>query len=362
MYKEIKRLSVLLSKRSALSSFRPLQWYWFWICIFFVYGELLQQYFNVRIVPYHTFISFILYILGVVVFVLTLKTGYYKYQFEMFAWVHLTLLLVVVQSTFIAVNMFQGMIWFTLPAMLIIFNDSWAYVFGVLFGRTPLIQLSPNKTVEGFIGGLVMTLLCGFTLPVLLSKYQYFICPKYDLSTSWPTCKPNYPFVYQDYTLPTYLQHITHTNKITLLPMQLHGLVLGSFASLLGMYTYIFHKQIHCMTRYINIICYKLYFINYINLGPFGGFFASGFKRAFKVKDFGHSIPGHGGVTDRMDCQIIMGLFVFVYYFNFVQPDTQPSQIDSIINSIKSLSQPDQLTLYNTLASLVKNTTASLVK
>lgn len=38
-------------------------------------------------------------------------------------------------------------------------------------------------------------------------------------------------------------------------------------------------------------------------VAPFGGFFASGFKRAFNIKDFGDSIPGHGGMTDRMDCQ-----------------------------------------------------------
>lgn len=72
------------------------------------YGKLLDNYFHYRPVPYLTFISFILYALGVVAFVLTLQKGYYKYQFEMFAWVHLTLLMVVVQSTFIAVNIFQG--------------------------------------------------------------------------------------------------------------------------------------------------------------------------------------------------------------------------------------------------------------
>ena len=39
-------------------------------------------------------------------------------------------------------------------------------------------------------------------------------------------------------------------------------------------------------------------------IAPFGGFFASGFKRGFKIKDFGDFIPGHGGMTDRMDCQV----------------------------------------------------------
>jgi CDP-diglyceride synthetase len=29
----------------------------------------------------------------------------------------------------------------------------------MLFGRTPLTQLSPKKTWEGFMGGLVLTLL-----------------------------------------------------------------------------------------------------------------------------------------------------------------------------------------------------------
>lgn len=41
-------------------------------------------------------------------------------------------------------------------------------------------------------------------------------------------------------------------------------------------------------------------------LAPLGGLFASGFKRAIKIKDFASTIPGHGGLTDRMDCQILM--------------------------------------------------------
>lgn len=37
-------------------------------------------------------------------------------------------------------------------------------------------------------------------------------------------------------------------------------------------------------------------------IAPFGGFFASGFKRSLKIKDFGDVIPGHGGLIDRFDC------------------------------------------------------------
>lgn len=119
--------------------------YWFFTAMFFSYGRVAITYFNYSI-PHHTFISFALYMIGVVVFVLSLEHGYYRYQFEMFAWVHLTLWLIVVQSTVIVVNMYRGLIWFILPALLIVGNDTWAYVFGFFFGKTPLIALSPKKT------------------------------------------------------------------------------------------------------------------------------------------------------------------------------------------------------------------------
>ncbi len=49
-------------------------------------------------------------------------------------------------------------------------NDLFAYVFGMAFGRTPLIKLSPNKTVEGFLGGAFMTFI--FTLSFIASIFH----------------------------------------------------------------------------------------------------------------------------------------------------------------------------------------------
>jgi len=48
-------------------------------------------------------------------------------------------------------------------------------------------------------------------------------------------------------------------------------------------------------------------------IGPFGGFLASGLKRACKQKNFGSLIPGHGGVLDRCDCMFLMAGFSYVY-------------------------------------------------
>mmetsp|Transcript_9884 Transcript_9884/g.8424 ORF Transcript_9884/g.8424 Transcript_9884/m.8424 type:complete len:123 (-) Transcript_9884:256-624(-) len=83
-------------------------------------------------------------------------------------------------------------------------------------------------------------------------------------------------------------------------------------------------------------------------VAPFGGFFASGFKRALKVKDFAEIIPGHGGITDRMDCQFMMGFFVFLYIQQFVFG--RLNYIQGIAQYVLTeLNQDDQLLLFNEL-------------
>ncbi|KAI8666934.1 hypothetical protein LRP88_01311 [Fusarium phalaenopsidis] len=333
-FKEVIAIANVPSRARSLRSTKSLNWYWLATTMYFLYGETVIYYFKhivlvdkvlLPLATHHRFISFILYVFGFVFFVASLQAGHYKFQFTNFAWTHMALYLIVVQAHFIMNNVFEGMIWFFLPAALVITNDIFAYICGIMFGRTQLIKLSPKKTVEGFVGAWIMTILFGMILVNIMMRSKYFICPVNDLGANVFTglqCDPNPVFLLKTYELPQFFFLPDNTNfSVTLAPMQLHALNLATFASLIA---------------------------------PFGGFFASGLKRTFKIKDFGDSIPGHGGITDRMDCQFIMGFFAYMYYHTFIA--IHKVNLGTVLETaITSLSPDEQVELVKSMGHYLRN-------
>ena len=83
-------------------------------------------------------------------------------------------------------------------------------------------------------------------------------------------------------------------------------------------------------------------------VAPFAGFFASGMKRAYKLKDFSDTLPGHGGFIDRFDC---IGLTVFFNYFMISQVIfADEYQVDSIYDMSRSLTNTERIDIVNMLA------------
>lgn len=135
-------------------------------------------------------------------------------------------------------------------------------------------------------------------------------------------CQPNPVFLPYKYELPQLFFLPENTQfSLTMEPMQIHTMIFATFASLIA---------------------------------PFGGFFASGLKRTFKIKDFGHSIPGHGGMTDRMDCQFIMGFFTFMYYHSFIA--THKVGLGGVLETaITGLTVDEQIELVRNMARYLGN-------
>ena len=336
MFRELVNVRYSLRRFKEIPLFRTSQWGWFYACLIFSYGQsfkgpgraqLIQSQLILSLLPYLDVVSLMLYSLLLVGTVLTLRSGLYKYQMGQLAWTISIVVITVVQVHSFSANVLAGLFWFLFPVSLVICNDSMAYFCGMGFGRKfikrPFLgALSPNKTWEGFIGGGICTVVFAFITPPFYPTALICPCEELKLLGGWVfrhSCEMPSTFTPHVYVLPGWLTGSLLPASVTLLPIQLHALVLGLFASLVA---------------------------------PFGGFFASGIKRAYNLDDFASIIPGHGGVYDRVDCQLIMGLATQTYYATFIQGSLLSAKI--VVQLALALPEEERLVVFESLGAALK--------
>ena len=204
--------------------------------------------------------------------------------------------------------------WWTYFAVLsVTLNDASAYFAGKLFGRHKLLRLSPNKTVEGFLGGLLSNVLVTYYMAVFVMDNNFWKCPPKRL---------NYGFFeeYQCDKIPAI--YLTRTYQLPLI-----------------------HYKFDMAPAVIYTIIYALYASVF---APFVGFFASGFKRATGVKDFSNTLPGHGGIMDRMDCISVMCWFNYFFLTQVILRDETMSEEG--YERACGLDSPERQLVVNTIA------------
>ncbi|MFY9397319.1 MAG: phosphatidate cytidylyltransferase [Desulfomonilia bacterium] len=137
-------------------------------------------------------------------------------------------------------NGIDGRFWMIFGLLATFLADIGAYYTGKNLGRHKLApRLSPKKTVEGLLGGLVASVLGGSLFFLVYSRFLPLEAP------------------YPAWVIP----------------------VLAGAVGLLDL---------------------------------LGDLTASMFKRDFQVKDLGRLIPGHGGMLDRMDGIVPVGIFIYL--------------------------------------------------
>eukprot|EP00644_Phytophthora_capsici_P008271 jgi/Phyca11/114504/e_gw1.26.532.1 len=303
LFRELVNVRYRAAAEKNIPWFRSVQWMWFIVALFYNYGDSLGGFIEsskirfvspaiVHYLRYHTWVSFTMYALLFVMSVLSLKKGYYKYQMGQYTWTIVTLGLIVFQMKYVLTNIFNGLFWFLFPVSLVVCNDCFAFFCGKLFGRKfikmPFLRLSPNKTWEGFIGAFICTIVYAFFSSAFISQFSWLTCPveSFELIPDPLTCTPRDVFLPHFYDVPVSIARVIGQSQIQLLPIQLHSFWFAIFASVVS---------------------------------PFGGFYASAIKRTYNLKDFDSVIPGHGGVMDRMDCQLITNCFTTVYFNTFIR-------------------------------------------
>lgn len=322
--------------------FRTTQWLWFALAIFYTYSDFIVEIIKSNSDLHHLLsyarwipsIAFSLYSCTFVLTICTLQTGHIKFQLNQLCWSIVVLCLTVGQLKYIMHNIYNGLFWYAFPISLVVTNDIFAYIAGMTCGRKfikkSFVALSPNKTWEGFIGGGISTVVFSWYLSRWMSQFTWMTCPTNTFSF-FPDkldCELDPIFLEANSIFPPQIFDIFPVVLVKMIPGIVDVCAVGSnfsdlTACVSGDPDHVHHHFELMVDGVLPIQIHALSLGIFASVvAPFGGFLASAIKRAYGIKDFDSIIPGHGGLMDRFDCQFLMALCTWVHYNTFVKITT----------------------------------------
>ena len=177
-----------------------------------------------------------------------------KTKKNVFVWLILVMILTnILLIDFISDNLRS----FFFTALLIsVFTDVFAFFFGKLIGKRFIFpNVSPNKTLEGTLAGLIFPSLLIVSLNYFFNEFQ-IIGNEY----------------FNDFTV---------------------------FSSIVDSFGYFLASIIFFLCSFASIT---------------GDLVASKSKRLLNIKDFGNLLPGHGGILDRIDSHLFCIPVILIFY------------------------------------------------
>ena len=131
------------------------------IMLFVIFVQFVDSYLFILVFLLYFFIFYEIY-----------KNFNNDYKNSLFQFLYLSLSFIAIQTYLL---LYFHKIYFIYFVIVIVLFDSSSYIFGSLFGKKSiLIKISPSKTYEGLISGILITLLITFFLNNILSLYNLF--------------------------------------------------------------------------------------------------------------------------------------------------------------------------------------------